>query len=1143
MPSPTTSRSISALSALRLIQLGALIAAALPAPLAAQAFTVTPLAEPRPKDPTYALPLTPTRTARFTTDEGTWMSVDVSPDGKTILFDLLGDLYTVPIAGGDATRIMGGMAMDVQPRYSPDGTRILFVSDRSGADNIWIADADGRNPHPLTRGVLDTAASGQAYMQPTWAPDGRFIFAGGKRYDVRSGVAMRLPEIGEEVAFGGSARYAYFASYRGIAVYDLAAARATLIVNNGDPSSLSSRRAFRPVVSRDDRWLVYGIRIDGQTSLRLRDLRTGEETWLARDVQRDAGEWFLSLGRFPNFAFTPDSRAIVVTTGGKLWRVEVPSGRRTLIPFRADVELDLGPLSLFQYAVPDSLTVRQIREPRLSPDGKRLAFIALDKLYLMDFPHGTPRRATTAVGVVENYPTWSPDGRYVAFTTYHDLTGGHIYRVNVARVLAGRRVESERLTREADLYTRLAYTPDGRRLVFGRSPWRQQQQLFDRKNRSRVDLFWMGADGDSARRITRLEEEAGGAFAMAAAPHFLAAEPDRLVVPDAGALISMRWDGSDRRTLLRWNADVHGGIYSKAVLSPDGTRAIVLGRANLYLVTLPPGRTDSLRIDVTAADPPVPLRQISRLGAEFPGWSADGKQIYFALGRSLFAYDVATAEARVRDSLRAADIRYATDPWAARADSMTRAAYDTSRTPFPLAYTPARYDIQVVVPRDRARGTVALRGARLITMKGSEVIPRGDLVIRDGRIVAVGPSGAVTIPRGARVIDGAGKTILPGYVDIHFHVTYAQQLHKTQMPQYLANLAYGVTTTRDPSPHGTDVLTYGDRVDAGDLLGPRILSTGTPIGPGLLSLAATRELLRRYAEFYETQTLKQYGAGNRKVRQWIIMAARELGLTPTTEGSGDWKMSITEMLDGYAGHEHNFEIYPLYRDAALLAAASGITYTPTLVVNYGGPEGKNWWFIEENPHDDPKLRRFSAHADLDDRTAQLPWAPEARYIFPAAARGAATVVAAGGHVGLGMHGELHGLGTHWELWMLGSGGMPNHEVLRAGTLTGARAIGLDREVGSLEPGKLADLQILDGNPLEHLRYTNTVRYVMKSGRLYDANTLDEVWPRRQALGPQWWQVVEPPADMVRATAPVRTAEGRSSSPDPTATPAGAATTP
>src|SRR5882724_12918204 len=122
------------------------------------------------KDEKKPLPLKSDRKIEFTTDEGTWLSLDVSPDGKTIVFELLGDIYTLPIEGGEAKLIDGGLAFDSQPRYSPDGKWIAFLSDREGSENIWIMHPDGTEVKQVSKDP------NSAFASPTWSPDGKYIF-------------------------------------------------------------------------------------------------------------------------------------------------------------------------------------------------------------------------------------------------------------------------------------------------------------------------------------------------------------------------------------------------------------------------------------------------------------------------------------------------------------------------------------------------------------------------------------------------------------------------------------------------------------------------------------------------------------------------------------------------------------------------------------------------------------------------------------------------------------------------------------------------------------------------------------------------------------------------------------------------------
>jgi Tol biopolymer transport system component len=1117
------------------------IAAAQDAPANAPARRDTARANPIQE----GLPLKPERTIRFTTDVGSWLSLDVSPDGQTIVFDHLGDLFTIPITGGKATPLTRGMAVDAQPRFSPDGKRIVFVSDRAGASNVWILSLDLKDTVQVTR---ERTIS---FDSPEWTPDGKYIVAsrnnalylyhteGGSGTQIgapppaagaaaggRGGAATNPRHIG--AAFGNDPRYLWVARRSGNGQWEYndpmggANSGYTIMVYDRETGEFSTRAtrwgsAFRPTLSPDGKWLVYGTRHDQQTGLRIRDLESGDERWLAYPVQRDDQESRASRDVYPGMSFTPDSRFLVATWGGKIWKVPVTgTAKPTQIPFSVDVEQHLGPEVRFEYPVSDSATfvVRQIRNAVPSPDGSRIAFTALDRLYVADVPASgnavNPRKLVEAQGY-QFQPTWSPDGRTIAYTTWTEGEGGYIWKVGAN---GGNPVK---VSSTRGYYQQPVFSNDGERIVAlrGSAPAFQEETT-----QGGSDFVWVPASGGAPSVIM---PSSGLQNA-----HFVKAKNDRIYASGGRGLVSFRWDGTDIREHVRvagppapGGGGGGGANASMIFMAPDGDQALALIGSDAWVVTVPVigGTTPT----VTVGDNPnFPARKLDEVGAQFPHWDWTGRRVHYSLGNAHVVYELERArqfDDSVRAAMRARGQSVGGDSAAAggggRGAGGGRGGRGNANLP---QFKPREFRVIVNAQRDIPKSNTVLRGGRVITMKGDEVIENADVVIRDNRIVGVGRRGSVPIPSGAHIVDVAGKTIMPGFVDTHAHLRVPQQIHRGEVWAYAANLAYGVTTARDPQTGSTDVITYEDELDAGDILGPRSWSTGPGVfsGENFRSLEHARTVLKRYSEYYDTKTIKQYVAGNREQRQWIIQAAREQKLMPTTEGSLDLEMNITEAIDGYSGHEHTWPAFPFSEDLVKFFAQSGIAYTPTILVAYGGPWAEDYWFEKGDVHGDMKVRRFMPHSIVDDATLRRKgggnnagWFHPDEQVMKPVSDQVADHVRAGGRAGVGSHGQFQGLGYHWELWSMASGKLTAAEALRIATIGGADDIGRAKDVGSIEAGKLADILVLDRNPLENIQNTNSLRYVMKNGRLYDANTLDEIWPR-QKKATFYWQNGEPP---------------------------------
>src|SRR4029079_9058679 len=545
--------------------------------------------------------------------------------------------------------------------------------------------------------------------------------------------------------------------------------------------------------------------------------------------------------------------------------------------------------------------------------------------------------------------------------------------------------------------------------------------------------------------ISRIAWEAGGSTQEGReAPH-VGPDPDRVYLwAGSDGLLSMRFDGTDVKTIVKVTAPAPPPLPGappgpppspdEVVLSPDGKRALERANRNVYMITVPPVAGTAPTVSAGASSS-MPTWRLTKVGGDCIGWTADSQAAYFSIGRSFFLHDIAT-QAEVDTANRAKAETEAERAAAPPSAEKPRAQNPPAPPKIPtLEYEPHRVDVEIIVDKDKPKGVIALRNARLITMKGDEVIAHGDIVMTDNRITAIGPSGSVTSPAVAVIRNLAGKTIMPGLVDIHAHTWVSWGVHRNQVSQFLAQLAFGVTTQRDPQTSSEDALTYQDLMDAGQLIGPRLYSTGPGIfaADNIRSLDDARDVLRRYSDHYNTKTIKQYMVGDRKVRQWVIMAARELGLTPTTEGGSNFTMNLTLMQDGYAGLEHTLPISPFFKDVVSLGAASQITYTPTLIVSYGGPIGRQYYVTHTAMDDEQKLRRFTPHDEMD-KWENTDWNRDDQYVFPLHAKQLAKWVEGGGRLGLGSHGEVQGIGAQWEMWMMASGGLKPHAVLKAATI-------------------------------------------------------------------------------------------------------------
>ncbi|MGE0554749.1 MAG: LpqB family beta-propeller domain-containing protein [Gemmatimonadales bacterium] len=1041
-----------------------------------------------------------TREIDFSVSEGTWMSVDLTPDGRWIVFDLLGHIYRVPAAGGQAESLTqeSGIAINFQPRVSPDGKTIAFVSDRKGQNNLWIMDADGRNPRPV---YLDPKSRVE---QPSWSADGEYLFAvkrgglvnrsiwmfhkdGGQGVEVVASAQGRVPS---RPVVSPDGRYLYYEMYTGrftgefgkegllsgtmqLVRRDLETGqdRAITVGTSAQQDRGTSGSAYAQMPSPDGKWLAFvrripdgtfswkGHRFGPRSALWLRNLDTGEERLLMDPVELDMAEEGIPLdGTYPLYRWAEDG-TILLTQGGKLRRVTVATGEVATIPFTARVHRIVSEQAWARTRLSDGpVRSRYIRWASASPDGRRLAFHAVGRNWVMDLPNGTPRRLTPAdFGPLEYGPTWSPDGQSIAFVSWDDQRQGQVWRVP-----AGGGAPTA-VTREAGEYYSPVFSPDGRQLVFLRGSGATLRQRTASRS-GYLDVMRLDLANGTAQAIAQI----GGAtgvpsfgFSQVPRPSFgpdgrvfytvLGAGGGKVV----GVLHSVRPDGSDHQEHLK-------AEYADDVTpSPDGKWVAFSQAGDVFVAPFPYRRTGEVVPQVSKSGGAFPTTRLTTEGGIMPRWR-DGSTLDYVSADKFYTHRVGSST-----------------------DTLT---------------------VRLEVGRELGRGSIALTGGRIIPLNGGQVT-NGTVVVTDGRISCVGRCSTRGVDR---VVSVSGKTVIPGWIDMHAH---HHREHQGMPPRHnfetAIYLAYGVTTTLDPAAWSQETFSSAEMVEAGEMIGPRIFATAENVtdgdGPGTNDIAslevALREAARRKA--WGATTLKQYLQPTRQQRQWVAEAGRQLGMMVTSEGSIDLMHKISMAMDGHTGFEHATALLPMYSDVTTFLGKTHTVNSHTPLVGGPGPWNEEYWWQESDIWKDQKAQRWLPWRQLIPHSRRHLQRPETDYPLGMMAQVIKDIIDAGGLSAIGSHGQEHGIASHWDAWMAARAMSPM-EVLEMASMHGARFLGMEQDLGSIEVGKLGDLVVLNSNPLANIRSTVDIRYVMKAGVLYDANSLDEIWPVARPFGDYYW---------------------------------------
>lgn len=1015
------------------------------------------------------------------TEQTTWSSLSISPDGSYMVFDMLGDLYKVGMDGGKATALTADFGWNIEPAISPNGSQIAFISDRGGISNIWVMDSNGENLRQVSKEKNNLIHS------PKWSPDGNYLVAtkgimssrsipageiwmyhinGGDGLKIKGRVNGKSDQQNiADPAFSHDGKYIYYTQNTvpgaqfeynrdplegifAITRYDRETGEETRFISG-------TGGAIVPTPSPDGKYVAFIRRVKNKTGLFLKDLKTGEEKPLTLTLERDMQEGFGSEGYYAYFDWMPDSQSIVYWTGGTFHKVDINSKDIADIGVSVSATKQLADALRFDVDVaPDNFDVKMIRWSQKSPDGNTMLFQALGKLYVKDLKSGDTRRLTQQNDHDEYYPRYSNDGKQIIYTTWHDKKLGDV------RVIPASGGKSEVITAQPGHYVEPSFSADGKYAA-----WRKFSggYLLDPKYSLEPGLYVQKLSGGEARKVS----------ASGTQPHF-AGDNDRIFFTESVGgtpypetqLASVNLQGNDKQVHL-YGADK----VSEYRISHDQKWVAFVHQFRTYVAPyVTNGKKVTLSPDMTS----LPVKQISKRAGEYLTWRPDNKAVGWFHGPHYYEYELANAFDFVAGK---------------KVDEEAKAK---------------RTNLAFNVKADKPKGIKALVGGDIVTMRDAdnrqEVIKDGVVLIEGNRIKAVGRKGEISIPDDAMRVDTTGKTIIPGLVDAHAHGAQGRnEIIPQQNWGQFSNVAFGVTTIHDPSNDTTEVFAASEMQRAGKIVAPRIYSTGAILyGAEALGYKA---IVNDYEDaFFHVQRLKDAGAISvksynqpaRSQRQQILWAANKQEMMVVPEGGGKLQQNLSMLTDGHTGLEHSLPIPKGYSDVTQLWKASEFGYTPTFVVSYGGMMGEEYMYDRTEVWKNPRLLRYTPSFLLDSRAIRRPTAPDDQYNHVQVAEYAKTLRENGVSVHIGAHGQREGLAAHWEMWLMSQGGFTPFEALRAATIDGATHLGMGKDIGSIEEGKLADMVVIDGNVLNDIHRSEYVDYTVLNGRVFEAATMNEL---------------------------------------------------
>ncbi|WP_394821504.1 amidohydrolase family protein [Pendulispora albinea] len=967
--------------------------------------------------------------------EGTNLAATLSPDGQRVIFDLQGALWSVPASGGDATRLTDPLLEPARPHWSPAGDWVAFQAYSGGTFHIWLMRPDGSGLRALTSGHGDD-------REPRFSPDGaRIAFSSDRAFegsydiwvaDVATGSLQRWTSAGTDefepdwLPGGSEIAYAVGTGAVGTSVQastSRGAAR-TLI------AAPAGMRIASPSVSPDGQRVAYTQQIGAparpaESLLMLSGTRVGANT----DV-------------FPFHAHWLGSHSLLYTANGKIHVADVDAGTTRTIDFRAKVE---AAQSEYHHRPRDfdadgPRRAKGIVGPSLSPDGRQILFQALNQIWVMT--RGQPPRALTNDRYFKADPSWSPDGRKIAYSSDKagtedlyivELEGGGEQRVTS---LPGAEVSS-------------AWSPDGRMLAF--------------QNQTNATFTVEIATGNVRQVLPSL---------------FAPSKPS-------------------------WHAG--GATLAVAALKPY-SRRFREGTSQILTVNLTTGA-------LTYTEP-APFESISTRGEDGPVYAPDGSAVAFVMQSTLWIKPVNAQGIPQGDPVRINDEVTDAPSWSGDSRTLLYLSNGKLREVDRAGGPPRDVPLELAYRPEMPEGRTVIHAGKLWDGRGANVMTDVDLVIDGHRIARIRPHDAHA-DDGARVthIDASRRTVLPGLWESHTHQWISGKFHGDRLGRLW--LAYGVTSLDSVGDPAYRAVETAEAFASGERVGPRFFPTGEaidgeriyynfmrPVTGGDAQLA--RELARAQALDYDM--VKTYVRLPHRDQAKIARFAHErLGVHVASHYmppvmaygvDGITHVSATARL-GFAYTRSMAGVsYGDMRDSLRLSGMFGIstTFTPSLYADDPGMVDDPRLLALNTPWDQTILRNKRDTAVTTDQTLLL----ESLRREEDTVR---SILAAGGTMLAGTDSPLDDVATALHLNLRSQvklGGLPPWRALQTATKLAAEAISAGDDLGTLERGKLADLVIVEGNPLDRIEDLANVRAVMKNGKLHTVEALMAPFPPKPA---------------------------------------------